>query len=563
MPQQFTVEYRKERLNQIWNPSFENTTITGTSIASTLNFNTTQAIEGSLALNIVSLTNSSGVAYETPVNESRCVAGLPYVASTWIFSSVGVTRNMRISIKFYSKAGAFISQATGAAQSIVGGAAWTRIAVQGTAPSNAYYGTILVETQLTNGAAGNTATIDAMLLEQTTIVGGSVPDFFDGSTDNFPYFGYWLGTINNSVSAIPTNQWAYLDNVQQISGFIGRQSLSDTFEPSRMNISARYPTGFSIPNTALKVNTLVRVKRVGSTYTMWLGKIRNATVQWAIPYSTPTGVGVADTIDIECEGFLADWGRLQGNGLFVAPSDLLTQVSTATLTTGLAYGTTYTAATSPQLSASEITDSYSTWLNTVCATVGATIKDGSDGQVVGIYGRDFAGNLPVSFSDTTNDSTHQVYDSITFDSVSSDFFTQIELNTYSYGDITVNYGNAPYRTLRQTTYSASIPAATDLSNYLLGIFGDNGFGISEISCKSEAQNNWNLDLQYGWWDIIGYTTFVQFREETFRCTVLGAAFTATPSESRFTYYLADVGLTPYLILDDTTAGLLDTNKLGW
>jgi hypothetical protein len=563
MPQQFTVEYRKERLNQIWNPSFENTTITGSATSATLNLNTSQAVEGSLSLDIVSTSSSSSVAYETPVNESRCVAGLPYVASTYIKNPVGVTRNMRVCIKFYSKDGAYVSQTTGTAQSVVSGAGWTRLSVQGTAPSTSYYGTILVETQVTNGAVGNTATIDAMLLEQTTIVGGSVPDFFDGSTDNSPYFGYWLGTINNSVSAIPTNQWVYLDNVQQISGFIGRQSLSDNFEPSRMNISARYPTGFSLPNTALKVNTLVRVKRVGSTYTMWLGKIRNATVQWAIPYDLSSGVGVADNIDIECEGFLADWGRLQGNGLFVAPSDLVTQVSTAASPEGLNFGTTYTAETSPQLSASEITDSFATWLNTVCATVGATIKDGSDGQVVGIYGRDFAGNLPVRFSDTTNNSVSQVYDSITFDSVSSDFFTQIELNTYSYGDVTVNYGNAPYRTLRQTTYSASIPAATDLSNYLLGIFGDNGYGISEISCKSEAQNSWALDLGYGWWDIIGYSTFVQFRDETFRCTIVGAAFTATPSESRFTYYLADIGLTPYLILDDATAGLLDTNKLGW
>lgn len=357
--------------------------------------------------------------------------------------------------------------------------------------------------------------------------------------------------------------WSALSNVQQISGFIGRQQLVDSFEPSRMTISARYPTGFSAPNTALVVDTQIRVKRTGSTYIMWTGRIRNVSVEWGIPYNSGSGVGISDYVTIECEGALAQWGRLQGNGLFVAADDLLTQLSNVLSGTNLQYGTTYTAATAPELSSSEVSDSLAVWLNTACATIGATIKDGSDNNIVGVNGRDFVGGLPVSFSDTTNDSTHQVYDSIVFDSVSADFFTEIELNTTDYGDIVVTTGTAPYRTYRQTTFSASVSQATDLANYLIGIYGDNGFGISEISCKSEAQSSWALDLGYGWWDIIGYFTNIVFRGNTYRCTILGSAFTATPSESRFTYYVADIGLTPFLILDDTSAGILDTNKLGW
>lgn len=357
--------------------------------------------------------------------------------------------------------------------------------------------------------------------------------------------------------------WDEIDNVNQISGSVGRQQLQDTFEPSKMTISARYPNGFSAPNSALVVDTQIRVARVGSSFFMWTGRIRNVTVEWAKPYNAGTGTGVADNVTIECEGALAQWGRLQGNGLFVSASDLLTQISAVLAGTNLQYGTTYTASTSPLLSASEVTDSLSNWLNTAMTTVGGTIKDGSDNNIVGVNGRDFAGNLPVSFSDTTNNFYYQVYDEITFDSVSADYFTQIELNTYSYGDVTVNYGTAPYRTLRETTYSPSVEQAQDLANYLLGIYGDNGFGISSISCKSEAQNYWNLDLQYAWWDIIGYTTYVNFRGTQLRCTILGSDFTATPNESRFTYYLADVGLTPYLVLDDADFGKLDVNKLGW
>lgn len=561
MPQQFTVEYSRIRVNLINNPSFEDGQVTGSVVgttASVLTYNSTPSPTtlGSLYLFVSALTNSTANEYATPTNESRVIVGKTYTASVYAQNSTLANRLMRIGLRFYTSAGVFISEQYGSDTNTIGGGSPVRLSATSVAPSNAYYASVAVQYQRSSAGVGVSARLDGFLLEESA----TVLDYFDGSTVGCR----WKGIVSDSYSVgVSADEWLVLDNVQQISASIGRQSLIDNFEPSRMNVSARYPNGFSIGNESLVVDTPMRVKRVGSAYIMWTGRIRNVTVQWAIPYNTATGIGVADTVDIECEGALAQWGRLQGNGLFVAPDDLLTQISNVLSGTNLQYGTTYTAATAPELSASEVSDSLAAWLNTACATVGATIKDGSDSNIVGVNGRDFVGNLPVQFSDTTNNSVSQVYDTITFDSVSADFFTQIELNTYSYGDIEVNYGIAPYRTLRQTTYSASIPQATDLSNYLLGIFGDNGFGISEISCKSEAQNSWALDMGYGWWDIIGYSTFVRFRGLTFRCTIVGAAFTATPSESRFTYYLSDIGLTPFLILDDTTAGILDQNKLGW
>lgn len=355
--------------------------------------------------------------------------------------------------------------------------------------------------------------------------------------------------------------WTALPNVQQISAFIGRQQLQDSFEPSKLSFTARYPNGFSAPNTALVVDTLVRLSRVGSLYAMWTGRIRNVTVEWGKLYSG--SVGVEDYVTVECEGALAQWGRLQGNDLAVSAGSFLTQLSNVLSGTNLQYGTTYTASTAPSLGSSTVSDSLANWLNIACATVGATVKDGSDNSIVGINGRDWVNNLPVQFSDTTNNSTNQQYDEIVFDSVSADYFTQIEVNTQSYGTVVVSTGTAPYRTLRQTTFSASAPEATDLAYYLLGVYGDNGFGISSISCVSERQNSWALDLGYGWWDIIGYSTLVVFRGTTLRCTILGSSFSASPNESRFTYYLADIGLTPFLVLGDANVGILGTNKLGW
>ena len=557
MPQQFTVEYQQSRTNLVFNPSFEDAQYFGNTVATTATISTAGAAFGTYSLSLTSLTNSADAEYATPTNQSRVIAGKGYTASIYVRNLGSGTRNMRVGLRFYSVTGSLISEVPSADYSVAVSGSFSRLSLTVTdAPSAAYYASMFIQYQRSGGAVSNSVLVDAFMLEEALVPA----TYFDPNNDST---SFWTGQAYASPSAILTNNYAVMNDVQQISGFVGRQQVADQFEPSRMSISARYPTGFAAPNVSFRVGSLVRVKRTGSAYTMWTGRIRNVSVEWDKPYSTDTSIGVADYITIECEGALADWGRLQGNNLSVAADDLLTQLSNVLSGTNLQYGTTYTAATAPELSSSQVTDSLAVWLNTACATIGATIKDGSDNSIVGVNGRDFVGNLPVQFSDAANNSTNQVYDSIVFDSVSADFFTQIEINTTAYGDVVVETGVAPFRTYRQTTFNASAAQATDLANYLLGVFGENGFGISEISCKSEAQNSWALDLGYGWWDIIGYTTFITFRGSVFRCTILGSAFTATPSESRFTYYVADIGLTPYLILDDTSAGILDTNKLGW
>jgi hypothetical protein len=553
MPEQFVVEFQKERVNYINNPSFENNNFDGFLVGSNATVVSSGAFSGTYALELVATDAFTVSSYQT--TNMTVDGGRQYIGSVYIKNTVGVTRGMRIVALQINSVGAVISTSNGSTVSVTAGGSYQRLTVSIPTMPLTKFIVLRVQYQVNNAAGGNAAVIDALMLEQATSVGS----YFDGYTTD----AYWTDGANQSPSALKTTDWVALQNVQQVSATIGRQSLQDTFEPSRMTISARYPKGFSIPNTALKVDTPMRVKRTGSAYIMWTGRIRNVSVEYEIPYSNETSVGVADNVAIECEGALAQWGRLQGNNLAVSASDLLTQLSNVLSGTNLNYGTTYTAATAPLLSASTVSDSLANWLNIACATTGSTIKDGSDSNIVGVNGRDFAGDLPVQFRDDINNSSYQTYDSIIFDSKSSDYFTEIELNTGSFGDVVVTTGTAPFRTLRQETFSASASQATDLANYLLGIYGDNGFGISEISCKSEAQNDWNLDLGYGWWDIIGYTTYVFFRGQIFRCVITGATFTATPNESRFTYYVADIGLTPFLILDDAGAGILDINKLGW
>lgn len=363
-------------------------------------------------------------------------------------------------------------------------------------------------------------------------------------------------TIETSLDGVT---WTALDNIVSINGEIGRKAFIDTFQPSRMNFTMRYPTGFASPNTDLISGTKVRLKRTGSLYTMWTGDIANVTVDYGIPYES--GVGNDDFVSVNCEGAFAEWGRLDGQNEFISASNAyfaLAQVSSAS---GLPIGTTYSDTLSPFVSDSNVSSSYADWINLFATTLGATIKDGS-GQL-GVNTKDFIGSLPVAFSDVANNATNQAYEKIDFTSQVENYFTKVIITPSLYPEQVSSVGSAPFRTLSLSTISGSAGQAKDLADYYLALYQTPLISINSITCRSEAQNTWALDLGYAWWDIIGYRTTVTFRGTSFYMSIIGASFQATPAGSTFTYYLAGADFLPFFILDDVNFGVLDQNKLSW
>jgi hypothetical protein len=420
----------------------------------------------------------------------------------------------------------------------------------------------LLDAVILSAAVGESLYADGFMLEQSSTLGF----YFDGSTyvndgslvAYAPITTAWTGTANASASTITYQAWTLLSNVQEISCTVGRRLTQDVFTPSSGSVTVRYPSGFASPIAQISIGSWWQFRRVGTTNPLWTGKLRDARVEYGIPYASSTGP--ADYLMLDLEGVMANWGRSQGNNYAMAAGDINTQGANATAQTGLAFGSTYT--TYPALGSATISGSWLEWWNLVAQTLGTTLKDGS-GQL-GIYTKDTYGTLGTEFSDTTNDATHQVYDQIEYRSMAADFWTQIQVETVSYGNVTASTGSAPYRTLPISTVAASASQASDIANYWLGIYADPSVSIFSISCLSEAQSSWNLGFDpYAWYDIIGYKTAVTFRGTTANFTILGATFTATPDSSRFTYYLAPADMTPYLVLDSPTFGILNTNKLSW
>jgi hypothetical protein len=362
------------------------------------------------------------------------------------------------------------------------------------------------------------------------------------------------------------SSWTALTNVQNIVANIGRQAQLDQIKASTATVEMRYPTGFVSPIAALVSGTYIKIENTtGAAYLVWTGTISDVTVQYGIPYAG--GVGQADYVSLSCEGSFAKLGRMQGDGYVMASDTVSNQLVQCANQTGTI--TLYTnSGSNPVLASTTITGTWADWLARAAQSLNARLWD-SWALITNTVAGPFLSNVStVNFSDTTNNSTNQVYNQINFDSLSDNFYTQIQVDPESYAVATVTQAGAslPYRTYQVNTLNSSTSQATDFGNYLLANYGTARFAISSFTCMAEAQSSFQLDK-------IGYTSklgaspgtqvSVAFRGTTYQCIIEGVTMSATPAGASFTYYVSGADLNAYLILDNTTFGRLDYNRLGY
>jgi hypothetical protein len=222
----------------------------------------------------------------------------------------------------------------------------------------------------------------------------------------------------------------------------------------------------------------------------------------------------------------------------------------------------------PQMAATTVSSTWADWVARAALTVNARLWDASTALGSWIVSPFFSNVSTVNFSDTANNSTNQIYNQINFDSLSDNFYTQIQVDPESYAVATVTQGGAslPYRTYQVNTLNNSTSQATDYANYLLANYGTARFAISSFTCMAEAQSSFQLD-KIGYQSLMpqapGTQVSVAFRGTTYQCIIEGVTMSATPAGASFTYYVSGADLNAYLILDNTTFGRLDFNRLGY
>lgn len=364
-------------------------------------------------------------------------------------------------------------------------------------------------------------------------------------------------------ASFPGGSFTTLTNVQEISFFGGRRNQLDAYNASNIRIVARYPSGYASPIAALVPGTYVQVLSpniAGYPYGFG-GKIRNVNVTYGIPYQSSQGP--ADYIEIDVEGGFAEVGRMSGNGYSMASGTFGTQIVTMNAQTGL----TANGGTNTVMAGTTINGTWGDWLNSSLVSINGRMSDfGSVGFLI-IQGPYVNKVCTVNFSDTTNNATNQLYDTLRFDALADNYYTQVQVDPESYAIQTVTKAGAttPYRTLTVNTFNSSTAQATDLANFLLSQYQTQRFAISEISCLAERQNSFQLDKLglSGMAEMIGARVNVTFRGTTVTCLIEGVSLTATPESARYTYYVSGADLNNYLVLNDAVFGKLDSNKLGY
>jgi hypothetical protein len=353
-----------------------------------------------------------------------------------------------------------------------------------------------------------------------------------------------------------------LSNVQGLQINIGRRALIDNYSADTCSIDVWYPTGYYSPITAMVTGTFIKITNATTSKIIWYGRITDVSVSYGIVYKTATNVGNSDRLNISCEGALAQWGRGKGNSYAMAAGTATAQLAAAAASNGLTATSNYTATDNPALAGTTVTGSWADWFNQYTATLNGRIRQGSNSVIAISKYSSF--NSTINFSDAANDATNQVYDSIDFQSLGQNYFTQVTVSPEGFAAQVASTGSAPYRNLNISTFNSGTAQALDFANYLLTQYGSTSFALASVSCLAEAQNTMKLDaIGTGFWDCIGYAVTVTFRGTVYYAIIEGASFTASPESSRYTFYLSGADLNSYLILDNVVQGRLNFNKLGY
>ena len=359
-----------------------------------------------------------------------------------------------------------------------------------------------------------------------------------------------------------------LTNVQNITINAGRQAQLQAIQATTATVELRYPTGFASPIAALVAGTIIRIRNTNTIYPypnapMMFGRISNVTAVYGIPYQG--GVGQSDYLTISVEGSFAALGRMQGENYAITSTDLAAQCVEATTETGLDISKD---GPNTAIAPTTVSGTWGDWLAQVALTINGRLHDITLTDRITLLSP-FAQNIPTTgFSDVANNINNQVYNAITFDSLSDNFYTQITVDPQDFAAVTVTKvgATAPFRTYQVNSLSASTGNATDFANYLLGNYQDPTFSISSITCSAEAQNVFQLDgFENGpnFSDFMGMQVNVTFRGSVFACLVEGVTMSATPAGASFTYYFSGADLNAYLLLGNSVLGKLNENKLGY
>lgn len=353
--------------------------------------------------------------------------------------------------------------------------------------------------------------------------------------------GAYTYTVKKVVNGVPTT----INNVQNISWSVGRKLITDQIASGRFTVTGRRPD--LLPSIA--IGNFIEVA-YGPDFEFVEFKVADFQIDYGFTSSEDTWV-------ITGEDAFAELGRV--NASVTIGNTTGDSLSALRAATGVKI--------QQRFSGTDIYDQTLSNANglTVAAQLFNSEQPGyyyaTSENIFWNIRQPIYGNEIFYGTDETPGALEWKYDALEFNGLADNYATKVNVTSAGVGTATAGTGN---RTYEMTTYNENLSYMQSIAGLYAGYLSGSTIAPSSISLIAENQTSTKKIITFFQWSLIGANLFnIKFRGTTYYAMVLGITVTATPELTRVTYNLAPSTVLASFILNDTSRGVLNQNRLGF
>jgi len=371
---------------------------------------------------------------------------------------------------------------------------------------------------------------------------------------------YTAPTVNYCATMDGT--YTTLTGVQNVRVTRGRQRFQDPFPPTTLTVELIPANSYAVP---LAVGQFIDVKdtNIAASSAYFVGQITDVQRSYGIPYNSVSGAAPADRITITATGATGVIGANTLTNYVWASDGALTTAKN--LMNSLNVHVLMATGSETQVSGQTYTGAALEAVNKLCMSGQFTITDWDNqraitsGRPLGIITYYTGGGQAYTFRDTAGSGYR--YNAIEYLSSVQNAFTQVQVNPEGLASQSAATGSAPYNTCVLDTYNANTTDAASLASYVLTMNSQTipvPFMIRSDTAVQSDIMNFGIMINYP----LGVRGTVIFRGATVSCVMEGIELNWTQDMGSVVAYFSPTLGVPF-ILDNTTYGILDTNRLGY
>ena len=340
-----------------------------------------------------------------------------------------------------------------------------------------------------------------------------------------------------------TGGTAEITNIQDMTFGKGRQYVTDNYRAGTGDLRGRRPD--LLPTLAVGDTIRLDVGIDGASFASVYYRLSNLQITYGI-------VSSMDTWSLQLEDAFAVAGRAQITTTWPASTNAYDAFGTICTLAGITASGTGAAQT---VSAQSFTNSNALQIVQNIANTAQAYLTADDVNLRWSNSNWPYSAITINFADYIGVNLIQ-YDNLTFGSLVDNYATKVIVSATGLADSTSGTGNLSYSL---DTYASSTSDATAIAQFVAGNLAANTASPLQISCTIKEQSNTDMFAPLN----APYLATVSFRGTTYSCYVLGFQMSGTPQDIRGTYYLASASFLSQFILNSSTNGVLNTNKLGF